>query len=532
MIKEIVNLGKIVNHLASVFTMKVDDKRFIRVDIDKNFEVKLNIDSVKKKEEFLEYGVFKERKGNQTILLPGSFIMEYDDKKRKIKTEIKSFENGLKKLKNEFLERILKNLTDNFDDIKDLMLSLVDKNKRNFAVCVFFDGIPVFRHNGLLAQIKEMKRGLYFKKASEGVCNILGIKDILYYPDSNFYYPFSVDKKIVLFDLRDKENLFLVSKTAIDYFFAGKEYLENFNNFQILNKKVFITVSSFNDENLKEFEKYFVNNEDSKRQYSQLISILKIASKRLKEQILINFYFYTKPIQGAEDINAYIKDVMPTFLEQIERNFETLKKEFDVIFDYESKHWIFLLNNILNEDKDKRELLKFFSKIVLGENVDIKRLMFLINRKSEKSGFYLSYYLLLIWVKGEKVKEIIGNNYEERLDYVLENFDFIKNSDSAKIGVCVGVILKMLSFSINDYDKKVLAFVSKKIGRDKKSLLKFINPIFEKAKLHQKSDKVDINIQKATFYISNLKDFDKEDFIFGLFLGDELWKYLKGEENE
>jgi hypothetical protein len=158
--------------------------------------------------------------------------------------------------------------------------------------------------------------------------------------------------------------------------------------------------------------------------------------------------------------------------------------------------------------------------------------MFLINRKSEKSGFYLSYYLLLIWLKGENVKEIIGNNYEERLDYVLENFDFIKNSDSAKIGVCIGLILKMLSFSINDYDKKVLAFVSKKIGRDKKSLLKFINPIFEKAKLHQKSDKVDINIQKATFYISNLKDFDKEEFIFGLFLGDELWKYLKGEENE
>ena len=41
MIKEIVNLGKIVNPLASVFTMKVDDKRFIRIDIDKNFEEKI-----------------------------------------------------------------------------------------------------------------------------------------------------------------------------------------------------------------------------------------------------------------------------------------------------------------------------------------------------------------------------------------------------------------------------------------------------------------------------------------------------------
>ena len=106
-----------------------------------------------------------------------------------------------------------------------------------------------------------MKRELYFKKASEGVCNILGIKDILYYPDSNFYYPFSVDKKIVLFDLRDKENLFLVSKTAIDYFFAGKEYLENFNSFQILNKKVFITVSSF----LRCSTKLFVRSNSSSR---------------------------------------------------------------------------------------------------------------------------------------------------------------------------------------------------------------------------------------------------------------------------
>ena len=98
--------------------------------------------------------------------------------------------------------------------------------------------------------------------------------------------------------------------------------------------------------------------------------------------------------------------------------------------------------------------------------------------------------------------------------------------------MCVGLILKMLSFSINDFDKKVLAFVSKKLGRDKKSLIKFVNPIFERAKLHQKSDKVDINIECASEIIANMKKFDKDEFIFGLFLGDEIYNYLKGENDE
>jgi hypothetical protein len=264
---------------------------------------------------------------------------------------------------------------------------------------------------------------------------------------------------------------------------------------------------------------------------------------------------------------------MPSYLVGLELLFEEINSnDFQWVFNKKGAHWTYTLSSILEGEGNRRELLKHFGHIVLGEPVQFRRILFLINRKSEElirklqgergrrrkeekrwdktPSFPLHYYLLLIWLKqrGEMGKEetinfsegaemghipeIEGNSYQERLENVLSRFPLLKDNPSAQIGVCVGLILKMLSFSINDFDKKVLAFASKKLGRDLNSLLKFVNPIFERAKLHQKSIKVDINIACATQRIARLEEFDKEWFIFGLFFGNALYKYLKGEEDE
>jgi hypothetical protein len=540
MIKEIVNLGRVVNPLASVFTMKVDSLDVVRIDIDKNYVADIYIDSVESKEDFLEVGVFRESQGSKIFLFPGSFVIEIE--KNSVKTELEFFKRGLKFVENEFLVSIFEVIKRNFEEIKEFALEVAGdvKNRKNIAVLVYFDGMPIYKYEDLLEKFKMTKISIYFEKYEvkkgkqkiwvEGNCNILGIKDKLFYPKANFYYPFSTDKKIVKFDLRDDKNLFLISKKAIEYFFAGKEYLENFNRYRILNQLVFVTASAFEIEFLKKFERMFVD--EDKRDYSGLISLLDRAGYKLRENVLINFYFHTSPAQGSKEIIAYIKDVMPTYLVKIEKEYGSLRKIFEDEFKTKTLHWVGVLSSVLDCEKNKRELIDVFSKIVLNKKLDFKRILFLINQRSEKDRFYLSFYLFLIWLKGGSVREIEGNSYKERLEFVLNNFELIKSSESAKVGVCVGLILKMLSFSINDFDKKVLAFVSKKLGRDKKSLIKFVNPIFERAKLHQKSDKVDINIECASEIIANMKEFDKDEFIFGLFLGDEIYNYLKGESDE
>jgi hypothetical protein len=56
-------LGKVVNPLASLFTMQVDDTRYVKIEIENNRLRDIYLDSVERYEEFLEYRIFKEKKG-------------------------------------------------------------------------------------------------------------------------------------------------------------------------------------------------------------------------------------------------------------------------------------------------------------------------------------------------------------------------------------------------------------------------------------------------------------------------------------
>jgi len=114
MIKEIVALGEVVNPLASVFTMQVDDTQFVRVDIDE--EIDIYKDGVESFEEFLDYGLFRERISNKIILFPISFVMEID--KNGIKTDLSFFENGLERIESKFLNKLFEIIKRNFEEIK------------------------------------------------------------------------------------------------------------------------------------------------------------------------------------------------------------------------------------------------------------------------------------------------------------------------------------------------------------------------------------------------------------------------------
>ena len=103
-----------------------------------------------------------------------------------------------------------------------------------------------------------------------------------------------------------------------------------------------------------------------------------------------------------------------------------------------------------------------------------------------------------------------------------------------KVGVCVGLALNILSWSINGYDKKVLAFAGKRIERNNLSSVEaFINEIFAKTEFHGFESLQSVNRRLATQEMLNLDDdsFNKDEFIFGLFLGSELYSNVKSEKD-
>lgn len=121
-----------------------------------------------------------------------------------------------------------------------------------------------------------------------------------------------------------------------------------------------------------------------------------------------------------------------------------------------------------------------------------------------------------------------------QLTYFLDNGNLVKESHSMKIGICMGLCLKILSWSINGYDKKTLSFVGKRIERNNLSSVQaFINEIFAKTKFHEYEGLQSINIRLATQELLKLDNdsFNKDEFIFGLFLGNELYQNVKSNKD-
>ena len=591
MIKEIVDIGRVSNKLGSVFTFKDLPKFYVEVILEwdgKEFTFIPNetIKYIEDTEKYLEFGVHRGKKGSTLYFFPTSFIVT----KKELTTDktklLKKFQDGQKaiiafikdekdKEKKVFLEKKSSCLIDNINSILELASMGLDranqdkeKNERkdesiaivvklksdikidNDTIFAIFQSIEFYN----TANILEQGAGKT-KAHTMGNCNVTQQNDLLYYPSGSFYYPFSTDKVNVKYNLKDDKNLFALSKEAYINFMTGTTFLESNNRFYFMGLNSYITASCLNDEVLKEFQKY------TKEAQSNFDGLLNLVSKffQNRNELLLNFYF-NEPTKTGKNIVEYIKDVIPSTLIRNVKLFKEYKEFYAQEFNrkLDKYSWQQHIYHIFYKDGYRKMRTALFRKIALNDKIDAPQVMLFLNEKmqygiSKKeddkqryySGDVVKHYIFLCWIskinKGEstmneqeKQEVFVGKSYEEKLTYFLQNCNLVKDSSSMKIGACIGLAIKILSWSINNYDKKALAFVGKRIERNNlNSVQIFMNEIFAKTKFHEFESLQSINIKLSTQELLQLNDytFNKDEFIFGLFLGNELYNNVKSDKD-
>jgi len=443
-------------------------------------------------------------------------------------------------------------------------------------------GKPYFLHEKYF--IFKMYEKLIFnnsaqklKTEEERICNIYHKKEKLFAPKSSFYYAYSLDKVNVYPNLNKQEtlNLFNLSYKAYIDFLGGRTFLEIYNNFYFMGLNSYVTATSLNDESLKEFQNDI---RESKRNLDSLVNLID-KNRQNRFDILLNFYFF-EPTKTGNNIVEYVKDIIPSNLVQNIKLFKTLRDDFYKIkFNKNLQfNWQQHIYNIYYKDIHKKYRTSLFRQIALGDTVNRERLMQIINENMEfgvnkredddiiKKGnfprynaFYyiqngkekrkiiaIEHLMFLDWLnkinkgeikmsKDERNRELfVGKSYEERLEYFLENGNLVKDSNSMKVGVCVGLSVNILSWTLSSYDKKTLAFVSKRVERNNlNSVQIFMNEIFSKTKFQEYEGLQSVNIRLATMQMLGLDNssFNKDEFIFGLFLGSELYQNVKSEKD-
>ncbi|KHG33257.1 hypothetical protein [Sulfurospirillum sp. MES] len=591
MIKEIVDIGRVSNKLGSVFTFKDLPKFYVEIILEwdgKDFTFIPNetIQYTNDIEKYLEYGVHRGKKGSTLYFFPTSFIVT----KKELTTDkaklLKKFQDGQKEIiafikdekyreKKVFLEKKSSCLIDNLNSIlelasvgldranqdkeknerKDESIAIVVKVKSdikidNDTIFEIFQSIEFYN----TANILEQGAGKT-KAHTMGNCNVTQQNDLLYYPSGSFYYPFSTDKINVKYNLTDAKNIFVLSKEAYINFMTGTTFLESNNRFYFMGLNSYITASCLNDEVLKEFQKY------TKEAQSNFDGLLNLVSKffQNRNELLLNFYF-NEPTKTGNNIVEYIKDVIPSTLIRNVKLFKEYKEFYAQEFNrkLDKYSWQQHIYHIFYKDGYRKMRTALFRKIALNDKIDAPQVMLFLNEKmqygiSKKeddkqryySGDVVKHYIFLCWIskinKGEstmneqeKQEAFVGKSYEEKLTYFLQNCNLVKDSSSMKIGACIGLAIKILSWSINNYDKKALAFVGKRIERNNlNSVQIFMNEIFAKTKFHEFEGLQSINIKLSTQELLKLDDkrFNKDEFIFGLFLGNELYNNVKSDKD-
>jgi len=588
MIKEIIDIGKISNKLGSVFTFKDLPKFYAEITLEwdgNGFKFLLNetIQHAHDTEKYLEFGVHRGKKGSTLYFFPTSFIVT----KKELTTDkaklLKKFYDGQKEIIafaedksiKLFLEKKSMCLIENIDSILELAnigLERANQNKEknerkdeSIAIIVKVKSdieidnetiFKIFQSIEFKNTANPLEQGSGKKKEHiQGICNITQENDFLYYPSGSFYYPFSTDKVNVKYNLKDDKNLFVLSKQAYINFMTGTTFLESYNRFYFMGLSSYITATCLNDNVLKEFQEY---TKEAKGNFDGLLNLIsKIFQNR--NEMLLNFYF-NEPTKTGNNIIEYIKDVIPSTLIRNVKLFKEYKEfyaqEFNIKLDKYS--WQQHIYHIYYKDSYKKLRTALFRKIALNDTIDSTQLMLFMNEKMQYSiskseddkqryyyGDVLKHYIFLDWVskinKGEstmseqeKQDVFVGKSYEEKLTYFLQNSNLVKDSLSMKIGVCVGLAIKILSWSINNYDKKSLAFVGKRIERNNlNSVQIFMNEIFAKTKFHEYEGLQSVNIKLSTQEMLQLTDnsFNKDEFIFGLFLGNELYNNVKSDKD-
>lgn len=595
MIKEIIDIGKVSNKLGSVFTFKDLSNFYVEIILKwngKNFTIISNeVRHTNDVEEYLKWKIHRGKKGSNLYFFPTSFIIT----KKELTTEktklIKKLQEGQKivntylkddndKSIKDFLNKKSQCLIDNINFIIELANTGLDKTNQdkeqngrkneNIAIVVkmldnenineeaIFDIFQNIEFNNMASPYES---GVGKKKEHlKGMCNLTQKEDFLYYPTGGFYYPFSTDKVNVKYNLKDDKNLFVLSKEAFINFMIGTTFLESYNKFYFMGINSYITATCLDNEILKKFQKYV------KDSNSNLDGFIDLTTEFFENEneILLNFYFF-EPTKTGNNIIEYIKDVLPSQLYENLGLFDELKEFYHNKFNRNLNKfsWQQHIYNIFYKDSYIKFRTAFFRKIALSDinksdNDTFEQILLFINEKMQlginkdesfKQRYYngdvFKHFIFLHWIskikKGEtnmnsdeREEQFVGKTYEEKLKFFFNNGNLIKDSISMKIGVCVGLAIKILSWSINNYDKRTLTFVGKRIERNNiNSLQIFVNEIFAKTKFHEYEGLQSVNIKLATQEILNLTNstFNKDEFVFGLFLGNELYKSVKSEKD-
>jgi hypothetical protein len=430
----------------------------------------------------------------------------------------------------------------------------IDDNKKYFIYEKYF----IFNLYEKILFNNSAEKLMLDKKHQEGICNIYNNEDKLFSPKSSFYYSYSLDKVNVYPNLNKQEasKIFNLSKRAYIDFMVGKTFLETYNSFYFMRINCYITATSLNDDSLKKFQK------DVKESKSDLGGLIDLIDKNLlnRYDILLNFYFF-EPTKTGNNIVEYIKDVVPSQLVQAIKLSNSLTGFYREKFNRDNFNfnWQQHIFNIYYKDAHKKFRTSLFRQIALGGTVNTERLLQVMNENMEFSiskddtnankyyyGTAIKHLMFLDWLekinkgvvkmsKDEKNQEFfLGKNYEERLTYFLENGNLVKDSSSMKVGICMGLAIKILSWSIPNYGKKSLSFVGKRIERNNlNSVQVFINEVIAKTKFHEYESLQSINTKLATLELLSLDNntFNKDEFIFGLFLGNELYDNVKSEDD-
>lgn len=592
MIKEIVDIGRVSNRLGSVFIFKDLPQFYVSIILEwdgqsfKYLKDEIKIEHTNDIETYLKFGVHRGKKGSSLYFFPTSFIVtkkEFTTDKAKL---LKKLQDGQKiitiYLKDEkdkkirsFLEKKSNCIFDSIEFTLEWAKMGLDKANQdeatngrkyeNIAIVVhvksnieideeaIFSIFQTIEFNNTATPL-EQNSGKK-KEHIKGICNITQKGDLLYYPSGGFYYPFSTDKVNVKYNLADDKNLFILSKDAYLNFMTGITFLESHNRFYFMGINSYITATCLNDEILHSFQNYV------KKSVSTFDGLFDLATEFFENEneLLLNFYF-NEPTKTGNNIVEYIKDVIPAKLILNIELFKNLKNVYCDQFNREFNKfsWQQHIYHLFYKESYKKMRTALFRKIALNDKIDRDQLMLFMNDKmqydiskdrSDKQRYYygdvIKHLVFLHWIskidKGEncmneedKKEMFIGEKYEERLSYFLHNGNLVKDSISMKVGVCVGLTLRILSWSINNYDKKRLSFVSKKIERNNlNSVQVFMNEIFAKTKFHEFEGLQSTNIKLATqemLYLSD-RSFNKDEFIFGLFLGNELYKNVRSEKD-
>ncbi len=443
--------------------------------------------------------------------------------------------------------------------IEKIPIVLRLKNTSNEKKYFLYEKYSIFNIYEKIIFDNSAEKLVVDKEHQVGVCNIYNKEDKLFSPKSGFYYSYSLDKVNVYPNLNKQEtsNIFNLSKRAYIDFIVGRTFLEIYNSFYIMGVNCYITATSLNNNSLKEFQK------DVKESKSNLGGLIDLIDKNLLNRfdILLNFYFF-EPTKTGNNIVEYIKDIVPSKLVQVIKLSNSLTEFYREKFNRDKFKFNWqqhIYYNIYHKDAHKKFRTSLFRKIALGGEVNLGRLMLIINENMEYSiskddthkekyyyGTVIKHFMFLDWLekinkgevkmsKDEKKQEFfVGESYEERLTYFLENGNLVKGSYSMKVGVCIGLAIKILSWSIPNYGKKTLSFVGKKIERNGlNSVQVFVNEIFAKTKFHEYEGLQSINIKLTTQEMLNLDNstFNKDEFIFGLFLGNELYSNVKSKQD-